>query len=268
MVARMAMFCDGEPSRHSMPGGGVFTTLRAHHGRPVDVEAHAARLASHATELGLSAPPAAHIARVLTRVAAAAADPRGMRIRARIAAAPHDRQVWCEVTASDAELDHAARPWRLHPVAWSPSPRAHLKQAERPEMAVALAAAQAAGADDALLVGPDGEWLETTRTAIAGVREGVLLISNSRAILPSIGLFRLTQLARDAGIGVERRRLDAETLAGCAELIAVNSLRGVLAVGVCGTSSWQAPGVVTAELKARYAAFVAHFNFATLREPL
>ncbi|MBK9070243.1 MAG: aminotransferase class IV [Myxococcales bacterium] len=264
----MALFRDGEPSLRRMPRGGVFTTLRAQRGRAVDGTAHAARLASHAVELGLSPPPAAHIERVLARVAAATAGDDDLRLRAVIAAAPHDQQVWCEAIAADAALNHQAAPWRLHPVAWPRSPRSHLKQAERREMAGAFAAAAAVGADDALLIGPDGEWLETTRTAIIGVQGRSLIISDSHHILQSVGRRRLIELASAAGLDVQQRRLDAESMAACTECLAVNSFRGVLAVGWCGQTSWPAPGVVTTELKARYAAFVAHFNFATVPEAL
>ena len=78
----------------------------------------------------------------------------------------------------------------------------------------------------------------------------------------------MSALAATAGLSVERRRLTAELCGAATELLVVNSLRGVRAVGWCGQTSWDAPGIVATELMRRYAAFVAQFNWASDQEPL
>jgi branched-subunit amino acid aminotransferase/4-amino-4-deoxychorismate lyase len=121
-------------------------------------------------------------------------------------------------------------PWRLKPVQVSAAGDAALrKTTERARYDEARARAQ--GADDALLVGPDGAILETTVANVFFLLPGGRLATPPEGgILPGIARGLALVAARDLGLAPLVARLDAREASRALACVVTNAL--LLAHGV------------------------------------
>lgn len=117
-------------------------------------------------------------------------------------------------------------PWRLRPVSVSLAGDAPLRKTT--DRARYDAARKAAGdADDALLIGPSGEILETTIANVFLLMPGGDLVTPpARGILPGIARGRLLEGAREASVSLH----DAEAAVACVVTNAVFVAHAVAAI--------------------------------------
>lgn len=161
--------------RSFLYGDGLFETLRAYHGQPFQVEAHLDRLGAGADFLGIRLPfPRETLAGALVGLLRRNELPeallrlhltRGVGPRGYSPAGARDPRV----IVSAHPLPPAARePRPAWTLATSPlrlpagDPLARLKTANKLPHVLSRAAAEAAGADEALLLDPAGAVLETS----------------------------------------------------------------------------------------------------------
>ena len=254
-------------------GDSVFESLRTYGGKPFDLDLHLARLERSAARVFIPLPIALG---VLDR-----------EVRQAIAAHPSlERYVRLTLTRGvgrslglDPEL--ADTPLRVITVTdlTPPSPalyehgiRAISYRIERASDAVAVAdakvgnyllavlamrAARAAGAQEALLEAANGDVLEGTTSNVFAVFRGKLQTPpESAAILPGITRAHVLSLAHAAGLPVELRTLAKAELAGADEMFICSSIRELVpVVNLDGHPVGSAvPGPVTRELLRRYRA--------------
>ncbi|MHC4134340.1 MAG: aminotransferase class IV [Planctomycetota bacterium] len=188
---------------------GLFTTLRFRAGALWFWPAHLERLRTGAAELGLRLPAEDGLRDAIVAAAGGLPD-----ARVRVTLHP-DRDPSIEAAAYAAP----AAPWRLRPVAAAPCrDQVRLKTTAR---GVYDAARRAAGdVDDALLVGPDGSYLETTVANLFLVdRKGRLRTPPATApLLAGIARDHVLAAARSLGIDAAEgplRRLDAAQAREC-----------------------------------------------------
>jgi branched-subunit amino acid aminotransferase/4-amino-4-deoxychorismate lyase len=188
---------------------GLFTTLRFRAGAIWFWAAHLERLRTGAAELGLRLPGADALRDEILAAAGGLPD-----ARVRVTLHP-DREASIEAAAYAAPI----APWRLSPVAAAPRrDEVRLKTTAR---GVYEAARRAAGDfDDALLVAPDGSYLEATVANFFLVdREGRLRTPPATApLLAGIARDRVLAAARTLGLAVAEgpvRRLDAAQAREC-----------------------------------------------------
>jgi branched-subunit amino acid aminotransferase/4-amino-4-deoxychorismate lyase len=144
--------------------------------------------------------------------------------------------------------DHVLRlEWDGHDVAWSdrpvpavgpvrvitvsePHPGYPVKSVGREVFDRALVQAEAAGADEPLLLAAGGCVAETARFAIAWLDGDRLDVPDlALGILPSVGRARLVEVAAGAGLAVHTASSPRTALDGKA-VVLVNAVRGPLAV--------------------------------------
>jgi branched-subunit amino acid aminotransferase/4-amino-4-deoxychorismate lyase len=104
-------------------------------------------------------------------------------------------------------------------------------------LAVLREQARTAGADDALLFGPDGTVLEAAHSAVVWWRDDVLCApAPELPVLPSVTRGLLVELARAGAVSVNRERLHRRDL-GALEVWGLNALHGIRpVVGWTGTA--------------------------------
>jgi 4-amino-4-deoxychorismate lyase len=240
-----------EPVLHAddegvLRGRSVFETLRVYSTAPFKLREHLDRLAASAGLLGLSAPPR-------DEFAAAVADA--------IAAGDHPdatlRLLWTAgrenggapvglvlVSTLPPELDALrARGLRLAVQRWSPGALAGAKSTSYAENMLVRDEAQRAGADDALLVAPDGTLLEAP-TSNVWFREGQRLLTPSLALPLLAGVTRATvqELAPALGYEVEEGVFMLDRLLGSDEVFLSASISEVMPViAVDGTELPRGP---------------------------
>jgi branched-subunit amino acid aminotransferase/4-amino-4-deoxychorismate lyase len=133
-----------------------------------------------------------------------------------------------EVTWSDRPVP-AEQPARVVTVS-APHPGYPVKSVGRDAFDRALAEAEAAGADEPLLLAAGGCVAETARFAIAWLDQDRLLLPDlALGILPSVGRARLAEVAAEVGIAVRTASCPRSALDGRAALL-VNAVRGPVAV--------------------------------------
>ncbi len=255
------------------PARGVFETLLVADGRPVELDAHLARLAASAREL--FGPPA--MARVLgparslaeraagegpspeaappaDRGAARRASPRLARLRLTLAEDGHGR---LDVSAVAAAVDPAVvfpaadRGPTLAPVAVPGGLGSH-KWADR---RLLDGVAGALGGPLPLILDADGDVLETERANVFVVRDGALITPPADGrILPGLARARATEIARELGIDVREERLALDDLAAADELFLTGSIRGVEPVRDIAGAAPRPAGRESAPLTRRIAA--------------
>lgn len=205
-------------------GDGAFETVGVWDGRPFRLEDHLGRLARSLDALGL--PPAdderlrAAVVELLGRYGEA----DGMLRLAVLAGgthvatiAPQPRRPAIRVLAS------RPAPW-IRPLGTFP-PAGAKSLSYAPNMA-ALRSAEAAGADDALLVSLEGWVLEGTTFALLWVSEGVLRTpSVELGIIDSISRRALLDAAALEGIPVQEGRWPLAELASASEVLVCSSVR-------------------------------------------
>ena len=244
------------------PARGIFETLLVADGRPVEIDAHLARLAASAREL--FGPPAmarvAGPARALADARAAElAPPAGARVpglnRLRLTLAPDERGA-LDLEAVTADVDSAtvfppADPGAaLAPVTVAGGLGRH-KWADRRLLQQAAAALEG---PVPLIVDIDGSVLEAERANVFALRGDVLVTPpDDGSILPGIARDRAIAAARELGIEVQELPIGLDDLCRADEVFLTGSIRGIEPVGsVAGqpTPSVRADGPIAARIGA------------------
>lgn len=231
-------------------GRAVFETLRVYGGVPFGLEAHLARLAASAERVGLPVPEGFEAA-VPEAIAAAGAPDATLRL------------LWTSgregiriptglvlVSSLPPGLDELrARGLRLATVRWAPGALAGAKSTSYAENMAAVDEAVRRGADDALLVGPDGLVLEAP-TSNVWFREGDRLLTPSLALPLLAGVTRaaLLELAPARGYEVEEGRFELDRLLAADEVFLSSSVREVMPVAAVDDRRLE-PGPAAAALQ-------------------
>jgi para-aminobenzoate synthetase/4-amino-4-deoxychorismate lyase len=221
---------------------GVFETLLVVRGRPLELDAHLARLGSSVREL--HGEPAPGDARELLLDAAAGAELARMRMDVRPGA-----EAAVRVVPVDAEI--VLPPWErgieLVPVVVPGGIGCH-KWADR---RLLDRAETEASPGQPLLVDADGSVLETSRGSLFAAFGGALVTpALDGRILPGVTRSLVVALAGELGIVVSEEELPLDRLAEADEAFVTGAVRGVEHVRACaGMREW--PG---GELTARLAA--------------
>jgi len=204
---------------------GCYTTARVMRGAVLHRERHVARIVRDAALLELGALPAQAARDALVALAQRAfPDGEGV-IRLEARAAP---------AGGAPQLLETTRALGPEPPAWlavlapephpGPSPWSAAKTSARTAYERALAAAQAAAADEAMLADAEGFLVEGARTNLVVVLASGALATPPLARGGQAGIGRAILLERTPGLAEADVAL-AE-LAGARELIAVNAVRG------------------------------------------
>ncbi|MBK7196472.1 MAG: aminotransferase class IV [Myxococcales bacterium] len=221
-------------------GDHVFEVARVWRGAVVDGERHLARLARSAIACRLPAPPPSLPAWIAAAIAAAGEADAALRVvwtagdGAGLARGPAPRgraiaivEPWAPpataptVRLATLVIDRSGRTGALVP--------AVAKSGSYLASVLALEAARAAGADDALLVDPDGRVLETATASVALVdRRGVVVADG--ACLPGVTMARVAEVAAGLGLAVTTAPIDRASLAQADEVFVTSSRRGVVQV--------------------------------------
>ncbi|MBL8625587.1 MAG: aminotransferase class IV [Myxococcales bacterium] len=221
-------------------GDHVFEVARAWRGVVIDGARHLARLARSAEACRLPPPPAALPGWIADAIAAAGEADATLRVMwtagdgAGLARGPAPRgraiaivEPWAPpaiaptVRLATLVIDRSGRGGALVP--------AVAKTGSYLASVLALDAARAAGADDALLVDGDGRVLETATASVAIIdRRGVVVADG--ACLPGVTMARVAELAAGLGLAVATAAIDRATLAQADEVFVTSSRRGVAPV--------------------------------------
>lgn len=211
-------------------GHSVFTTVRLHAGGPLLLPAHLARLAHDAAALGLPAPPGG-----LAWGVAGLELPESGLLR---------------LTLTGWDCFYSLRPLsplppaaRLLPGDWAVHPQLQFhKSGNHAPYRLALAQAEAVGADEALLRGPGGDFVDGGRSSPLARVEGEYLV-------PDGGLPGVTRAAALTALGVTPRVApftlellkNADALWLCGSGVGVWPVRGVLGLRSFAPQSWPLP---------------------------
>jgi para-aminobenzoate synthetase / 4-amino-4-deoxychorismate lyase len=236
------------------PRLGVFTTLLVLDGRPVDLDAHLARLDASARALfGCPAPPAA---RRLVLVHADGAGPARLRVTVTPA---EDGALTSEVTLTPVDaaliLPDLDRGVELAPIVVAGGIGAH-KWADR-----RLLAAAEADLTPRLpvVLDRDGTVLEASRGNVFAVLDGVVTTPPADGrILPGIARDRVLRIAAAAGLEVREEPIAFGRLADATEMFVTGAVRGIEPVrrcdGVFAATEQQTTPVLSRALGACWAA--------------
>lgn len=166
-------------------GDGVFETLAVLHGSPFALTRHVARMQRSSELLGLTPPPASAVAEAIGAVVQANAADLGPTARCRVTFTSGPGAAGSERGPGPATLvatTSAAAPWppdtAIITVAWPRNergPLAGVKSTSYAENAIALAAARARGASEAVLGNTRGELCEGTGSNVFVVLDGQVL---------------------------------------------------------------------------------------------
>lgn len=207
-------------------GRGCFTSARASGGRVWWIERHVRRLTRDAHTLGLPAPDPAACRRLLEELAAPSRVRGDLKIRVEAHA---DAELGVRLRGAATEIDPDRPTWRAvaggHP---GPSATSAAKSTDRGIYDPAIAAARAAGADEALLFDAAGLLVEGARTNVVIHRaEGPL-------VTPPLARGGQAGIAREMLLEMvpELREDDVSLfdLRRAREVIAVNAVRGARAI--------------------------------------
>jgi branched-chain amino acid aminotransferase len=142
---------------------------------------------------------------------------------------------------------------KLLPIIASPHPKASHKITAREIYEEYFRNATERGADDALLIKPNGEILETTRANIFLVSQGKIITPPLGEILPGIVRNWIIKTASTLGISVEERKITLEDIQEAEEIFATNSLIGLVPVAkIFGIKKEKAPEKILLELLKMY----------------
>jgi 4-amino-4-deoxychorismate lyase len=213
-------------------GRAVFETVRVYGGEPFRLDAHLERLAASAERLGLP-PPAGFEPAVPEAIEAASEGDATLRLLwtgGREGSGVPTGLVLVSSLPPDLE-DLRVRGLRLATVPWFPGALAGAKSTSYAENMFAVDEAVRRGADDALLVGPNGAVLEAP-TSNVWFREGDRLLTPSLALPLLAGVTRaaLLELAPQAGYEVEEGSYELARLLEADEVFTSSSVREVMPV--------------------------------------
>ena len=233
-------------------GDGIFETLRATHGSPVELEEHLARLHDSAGGLGIALPEDVDRQLEMGIVEVLAATGLGGQLgdaSVRITVSrgviygrgllPTDEtveptiaiQAWPIAPPPPGHLEKG-----LHLVASAvrrdpESPLAALKTTSRADYVYARLEARKAGADDAIFLTVDGHLSEATSANLFVVREAELATpSLACAILPGTTRSWILAWATEVGLATQEGWLTTRDLAEADEAFLSSSVAGILPV--------------------------------------
>jgi branched-subunit amino acid aminotransferase/4-amino-4-deoxychorismate lyase len=205
---------------------GCYTGARATRGRVWYAERHARRLARDAALLGIGEVDRALVLRLLGELAAPSRVGQDLKLRVE---AHRDAELGVRLRGAATALEPDPIAWRAvagaHP---GPSPASSAKSTERGAYDGALAAARAAGAEEALLFDAAGHLVEGARTSVivaradGGIATPPLARGAQAGIAREILLESLAELREDDVSAFELRR--------AREVVAVNAVRGARAI--------------------------------------
>jgi 4-amino-4-deoxychorismate lyase len=242
-------------------GRAVFETLRVYGGAPFRLDSHLDRLAGSAARLRVAPPPReAFRAAVDEAIAAGETPDAALRVlwtAGREGGGPPTGLVLVSTLPPDHDRLRE-RGLRLAVVPWAAGALAGAKSTSYAENMAAQAEAAEQGADDALLVAPDGTVLEAP-TSNVWFREGRRLLTPSLALPLLAGVTRATvqELAPRAGYEVEEGTFPLDRLVQADEVFLTSSVREVMpVVAVDGTKLQTGPAAGELQRALRVAAGV------------
>lgn len=221
-------------------GEGIFETFRAYAGWPFRLEAHLERAAAGARVLGFELPARSHLVRALRRTAEVNHDGDDLALRLTVTAGQVDPDSPFPGRPAGAPTTVVtAHRLRIDPSAYEVGVRGALiaRAREVPDVkavsylasSLARREAVARGADEALLVGPDGTLLEGSYSNIFLVRQRFLLTPPVEAgILPGVTRAVVVELAVGTGLEVREQRLTADDLRAADEAFLTATTREVV----------------------------------------
>jgi branched-chain amino acid aminotransferase len=261
--ARISIF-----DRAFLFGDGVFEVLRTWDEALVDLDAHLDRLYASAVWLGLKTMERDRLAEAVTRTLANAG-PGEQRVRIVLTRGPGPLLARPEalgpgraivivepLPAQPTEVSLALVDWPL-PRRIGPGHKtlAYL------DHIIARDLAAAAGADEAVRLGADGEVLEGATSNLFAVLGGVVVTPQLAGVLPGVTRGRVLAACAAAGIASHEVRLTVEELRSADEIFITSAVRGVVAVtrldGVV-----RPPGQTTARVTALYREGLTHHSVA------
>jgi 4-amino-4-deoxychorismate lyase len=233
-------------------GRAVFETLRVYDGTPFRFDAHLDRLAASAASLHLAEPPRDRFSEhAQLAIAAGGAADAGLRLLWTPGReGERSPRGFVLVSSLPPNLDELrARGLRLVTTPWSPGALAGAKSTSYAENMVAQDEALRSGADDALLVGPDGTVLEAP-TANVWFRRGHTLFTPALSLQLLSGVTRgaLSDLAPKLDYRVEEGRYAVDDLLGAEEVFLSSSIREVMPVAAVDGQEFE-PGPAAAALQ-------------------
>jgi 4-amino-4-deoxychorismate lyase len=240
-------------------GRSVFETLRVYGGTPFRLEAHLDRLASSAARLRLAPPTRDAFVRGVDEALAAGGAPDASLRLLWTAGREGGGSPTGLVLVSTLPPEHdrlRERGLRLAVVPWAAGALAGAKSTSYAENIAAQAEAAERGADDALLVAPDGTVLEAP-TSNVWFREGDRLLTPSLALPLLAGVTRATvqELAPQAGYVVEEGEFALDRLLRADEVFLTSSVREVMPVtAIDGTELEKGPAAAALQTALRTAA--------------
>lgn len=220
-------------------GDGVFETLKLRSGTPFAVRRHLDRLERSAVGMGLPVPDRSRIESAVTEVARAWGGDLG---RLRITLTGGDGPMGSDRSGSEPTLLLVAvassEPAAVSTVAlvpWTRNERgalAGLKTTSYGENVVALAAAHAVGADEALCTNTVGALCEGTGSNVFAAIDGHVVTPSLRSgCLAGITRELVIESAAAHGLVIEEIDMTPEELLGADEVFLTSSIRDVQAVG-------------------------------------
>jgi D-alanine transaminase len=209
-------------------GLGCYTTARFEAGRVRLGVRAAVRLARDATRLGLAAPDPSLVLAALAELGAAAFGEGAGVVRLQASTA----------AGGALRLVGTARPLGPEPQAWSalvapffhegPAPWDGAKIAGHPRIVLARGAATAAGCEEALLFDEAGRLVEGARTSLLAV------LGDGSLVAPPLARGGVRSVAREVVAealgGLAERDLSRADLADAREIVALNAVRGAVAI--------------------------------------
>lgn len=216
-------------------GDGLFETLRVDGGAARDVEAHLDRLLAGLSRIDIAIPEdRAALSAAIVAVATAAARPTA-RLRLTVtrgtSASSPSRLITTapfEPPSEEAYRNGVTAGLLRGPAVLSQGPLAGLKSLSYQAHRLALREAEAGGAWEVLLLNEHGRLVEGSRTNVALVLDGAAFTPpESEGCLP--GTVRRRLLERGA---LQERALTVDDLARAEAVLLMNSLIGVLPVGL------------------------------------
>jgi len=233
--------------RGARDGGGLFETLRVYGRKPFAWERHMERLVLGAAELGFPVPPspirlrdavaevldAAALSDAVVRITVTRGIPGGRPVRtgAWVEAEPVAGRLWPGARTTHPEDGGPAGGCAvLSKTPFTPGFLGRHKTTSRLAWDLAREEARAAGADEVLLVSPDGEVLEGGASNVFVVRSGGDIFTPPLAadVLPGITRATVLELAAPLGIIVHEAPIPLEMLRWASEVFVTNSVQELL----------------------------------------
>jgi len=224
--------------RGARDGEGLFETVRVEAGRPQHWRRHLERLVLSAAELSFPVPPspsvlasalgdvlaANELADAVVRITVTRGIPgsRPSRAGCWIEAEPLLERLWRGTRTGQATAVMSAIPF-------TPGPLGRFKTTSRLAYQLARDEARAAGADEALLLDPEGMVLEGAVSNLFAVTCGLIITPPlSCGILPGITRGRVLELCASLGITTRERPVRREEVLSADEVFVTNSVQQVV----------------------------------------